>query len=69
MLCFHKFHILGIAVIAEGAETWLLAPERNTDRFSPGFEFGKGRILQVLNDRLKGNAEQGAPPDSAEPRR
>ena len=57
------------------AFVWLLAPERNTGRFSPGFEFkiwnggwvGKGRILRVLNDQLKGNAKQSVPPHSAEP--
>jgi hypothetical protein len=48
------------------AFVWLLAPERNAGRFSPGFEFkiwsgrwlGKGKILKVLNPQLKSNAEQ-----------
>lgn len=57
------------------AFVWLLAPERNSGRFTPGLEFkiwnggwvGKGRILQVLNHQLKRNAEQSAPADATEP--
>jgi len=55
------------------AFVWLLAPERNAGRLSPGMEFrvwnggwiGKGRILQVLNDGLKTHDEQNASSDTA----